>query len=99
GTPGTHPATAPRAGPPAPRPRSATASAGNNAQPCRPPISVKNRPDSLQDLYEDHPHIMHDRTSAIAPINQICANRGRCRHVSLGTQNGGSARVTTWPSG
>jgi hypothetical protein len=38
------------------------------------------------------PSWSHDRSSATAPINQICSRRELCCHASLGTQNDGSAR-------
>jgi hypothetical protein len=34
------------------------------------------------------PSWSHDRSSATAPINQICSRRELCCHASLGTQNG-----------
>ena len=44
------------------RPRSATGSGGQQSQACRPPISIRTGLSACQDPYEDHPHIMHERT-------------------------------------
>ena len=99
GTPGTHPAAAPQTATQARQSRSATGSGAQHSRACGPSISTRTGQSACQDPYEDHPHIMHERTTV--PVDTAEGGQVvRLAHLlRLNSPDGRSSHIEWQPEG